>query len=131
MQPFLTLRVARPSASLDALLPFYVDGLGMEVLFRFDDHDGFDGMMIGRKGWPYHLEFTHAHGGLVRPAPTPESLLVFYYPEESEWRGALARMSKAGFDPVRSFNPYWDRSGRTIEDPDGYRVVLHHGSWPL
>jgi hypothetical protein len=40
-------------------------------------------------------------------------------------------MTAAGYAPVASFNPYWDRSGRTFEDPDGYRVVLQHGSSPV
>jgi hypothetical protein len=39
-------------------------------------------------------------------------------------------MRAAGFPPVPSFNPYWDRDGLTFEDPDGYRVVLQHGAWP-
>jgi hypothetical protein len=27
-------------------------------------------------------------------------------------------------------NPYWDRWGITIADPDGYRLVLSTLSWP-
>jgi len=42
------LRVARPSDDLDRLLIFYRDGLGLDVLFRFEDHQGFDGVMLGR-----------------------------------------------------------------------------------
>ena len=38
------LRVARPTDDLERLLPFYRDGLGLGVLFRFADHDGFDGV---------------------------------------------------------------------------------------
>jgi hypothetical protein len=40
-------------------------------------------------------------------------------------------MRDAGFEPVRAFNPCWDRDGLTFEDPDGYRVVLQHASWDL
>lgn len=130
MDPVPTLRVARPTDDLDALPPFYVDGLGLEILFRFQDHDGFDGLMLGRKGWPYHLEFTRAHGHVAGRAPTADNLLVFYYPNEGDWRRAVERMAAAGFAPVAAFNPYWDRSGRTFEDPDGYRVVLQKGCWP-
>jgi hypothetical protein len=39
------------------------------------------------------------------------------------------RMIVAGYEPVPSFNPYWDRAGRTFEDPDGYRVVLQNAPW--
>jgi catechol 2,3-dioxygenase-like lactoylglutathione lyase family enzyme len=123
------LRVARPTDDLDALLRFYRDGLGLSVLYRFENHDGFDGVMLGVAGAPYHFEFTRAHGHTVGRAPTPDNLLVFYSPDEAEWRAAVARMQAAGFDPVPAFNPYWDRNGRTFEDPDGYRVVLEHGSW--
>lgn len=125
-----TLRIARPSDDLEALIPFYRDGLGLEVLFRFEDHEGFDGVMLGRTGAPYHFEFTRAHGHRAGRAPTQDNLVVFYIAEEQRWREAIERMRQAGFAPVASFNPYWDRQGRTFEDPDGYRVVLQWGSWP-
>jgi prolyl oligopeptidase len=38
-------------------------------------------------------------------------------------------MRAAGFEPVPAFNPYWDRTGATFEDPDGYRIVLNRGEW--
>src|SRR5437667_180947 len=40
------LRVARPSDDLAALVKFYRDGLGFDVLYEFNDHDGFDGVML-------------------------------------------------------------------------------------
>jgi hypothetical protein len=40
-------------------------------------------------------------------------------------------MLAAGFVPVPSFNPYWDRAGLTFEDPDGYRVVLQNAASPV
>ncbi len=40
-------------------------------------------------------------------------------------------MSTAGFKIVKSFNPYWDNSGKTFEDPEGYRVVLQNKTWDL
>ncbi|PTB45503.1 uncharacterized protein TrAFT101_000948 [Trichoderma asperellum] len=118
------LRVARPSDNIDALLPFYVDGLGFELLFRFNQHEGFDGIMLGHKGAGYHLEFTAKTGHAAGRAPTQDNLLVFYLPEEKEYAEAVARMERAGFGAVTSFNPYWDRCGKTFEDADGYRVVL-------
>jgi catechol 2,3-dioxygenase-like lactoylglutathione lyase family enzyme len=123
------LRVARPTDDLDALIPFYRDGLGLEILARFADHDGFDGVMLGLAGAPYHFEFTKAHGHAAGRAPTPDNLLVFYMPDPTEWQQAIARMQSAGFSPVRAFNPYWDRSGRTYEDPDGYRIVIQQAGW--
>ena len=124
-----TLRVARPSDDLDRLLPFYVDGVGLSLLYRFEDHDGFDGVMLGRAGAPYHLEFTRARGHAAGRAPTRDNLLVFYLPERAVWRAAVDRMRAAGFAPVPAFNPYWDRDGVTFEDPDGYRVVFQGSAW--
>ena len=56
------LRVARPTDDLAAVVAFYRDGLGFEVLYEFRDHDGFDGVMLGRAGAAYHLEFTRKAG---------------------------------------------------------------------
>ncbi|HEX3364727.1 VOC family protein [Phenylobacterium sp.] len=123
------LRIARPSDDLDALLPFYRDGLGLNLLLRFENHEGFDGIVLGRKGWPYHFEFTHAKGHRVGRAPTQHNLVVLYMPGDERWRQAVEQMRHAGFPEVPSFNPYWDRQGRTFEDPDGYRVVLQLGAW--
>jgi catechol 2,3-dioxygenase-like lactoylglutathione lyase family enzyme len=129
MQPLDQLRIARPSDDLAGVIHFYRDGLGFEILCEFKDHDGFDGVMLGRKGAAYHLEFTHKHGHKVGRAPSKENLLVFYLPDMSAWQKAVARMEQAGYHAVKSFNPYWDAHGKTFEDLDGYRVVLQNASW--
>lgn len=123
------LRVARPTDDLAAVVQFYRDGLGFEVLYQFENHDGFDGVMLGRKGAAFHLEFTRKAGHKAGRAPTEDNLLVFYLPDASEWEKAVARLEKAGHKPIRSFNPYWAKNGKTFEDPDGYRVVLQNASW--
>ena len=124
------MRVARPTDNLDAVTRFYREGLGLAELARFEDHDGFDGVILGLPGAPYHLEFTHARGHRVGRAPTADHLLVFYLPDENQWLAAIARLTTLGHRPVPSFNPYWDKQGRTFEDPDGYRVVLQQAAWP-
>jgi len=107
----------------------YQRGLGLRLLGRFEDHEGFDGVMLGDESMPYHLEFTHQRGHTVGRAPTRDHLLVFYLPDPDEWRARCEAMLAAGFEPVRSLNPYWDRDGRTFEDLDGYRVVLQNAAW--
>jgi catechol 2,3-dioxygenase-like lactoylglutathione lyase family enzyme len=124
------LRVARPTDQLDEVIKFYRDGLGFDVLFQFADHDGFDGVMLGHKDAPYHLEFTRRHGHQSGTAPTQENLLVFYLPDREDWQSVVIRLEEHGFNPTRSFNPYWDNNGKTFADPDGYRIVLQNGSWP-
>lgn len=126
-----TLRVARPTDRLDQVIHFYTEGLGLQILFRFENHEGFDGVMIGIPGESYHFEFTHHQGHTVGHAPTQDNLIVFYLPNQPEWQQAVERMKAIGFEPVTSYNPYWDRSGVTFEDLDGYRVVLQNAEWSL
>lgn len=123
------LRVARPTDRMDEIIEFYRDGLGLEIIASFQDHAGFDGVMLGKPGAPYHFEFTHAHGHPAGCAPTQDNLIVFYLPGAAEWRAAVERMLAHGHAPVPSFNPYWDERGKTFEDADGYRVVLQNGAW--
>lgn len=123
------IRIARPSDNLDGLLRFYCEGLGLSVLYHFENHTGFDGIMLGQEGAAYHFEFTKKRGHTAGRAPTADNLVVFYLPDLTEWRAAVERMRDAGFAPVQSFNPFWDREGVTFEDPDGYRVVLQNSSW--
>ncbi|KLK93187.1 glyoxalase [Microvirga vignae] len=125
------LRVARPTDRLEEVVRFYRDGLGFEMIASFDDHDGFDGRMLGHPGAPWHLEFTQHPGHRAGRAPTQDNLLVFYLPDRTAWEAAIERMRANGFSPVPSFNPYWDRHGMTFEDPDGYRVVLQNAVWDV
>ncbi|ABN87233.1 VOC family protein [Burkholderia pseudomallei] len=120
------LRVARPTNDIDTLVRFYTKALGFDVVARFENHEGFDGAIVGRAGYPWQIEFTHRHGVTVARAPTAEHLLVFYLPDRGAWTEAVARMRAYGATPCRSENPYWDREGVTFEDPDGYRIVLQN-----
>ncbi|MCG3140298.1 MAG: putative protein YycE [Anaerolineae bacterium] len=126
---FPHLRVARPTDRMDEIVKFYRDGLGLDVLASFQDHEGFDGVMLGKAGAAYHFEFTHAHGHDAGRAPTQDNLIVFYLPDEAEWRAGVERMTAHGYEPVAAFNPYWDARGKTFEDADGYRVVLQNAAW--
>src|SRR5262245_24534392 len=127
----IQLRIARPTDNLEAVIRFYRDGLNMEVVDTFADHAGFDGVLLGHAGGPYHLEFTHQHGRSVGRTPTLDHLLVFYLPDRLEWEHAVRRMIDRGHPPTPSSNPYWDARGKTFEDPDGYRVVLQHAAWRM
>ena len=127
----IKIRVARPTDQLDEVVRFYRDGLGFDVLGSFEDHDGFDGVMLGHAGQQYHLELTTKRGHSVGRAPTLDNLLVFYIPDVEQWSAAVVRMRSCGYEPVESFNPYWDRHGKTFEDADGYRVVLQNAEWSI
>jgi catechol 2,3-dioxygenase-like lactoylglutathione lyase family enzyme len=123
------LRVARASNDLDGILRFYRDGLGFEVIASFEDHDGFDGLMLGHPGWHYHLEFTRQHGQHTALTPDVEDLLVFYLPDRERWQAATDCLLSLGYRTAMPNNPYWQRRGVTFIDPDGYRVVLQNAAW--
>ena len=123
------MRVARPTDNLAAIAEMYTKGLGFTVLAQFQDHEGFDGVILGHADQSYHLEFTSQPGHLVGQAPTKDHLLVFYISDQDEWVASCEQMRAAGFRSVSAYNPYWDMHGRTFEDLDGYRVVLQNAAW--
>ena len=125
------LRIARPTDNIQLIAQMYQLGLGFELLGQFEDHQGFDGIIIGHPEHGYHLEFTHHRGTRVGRAPTQDNLMVFYIPNAEEWRQQGEQMEKAGFAKVVSYNPYWDQTGSTFEDADGYRVVLARRDWTV
>jgi len=121
------IRIARPSRDLAAAERFYVQGLGLSVLFRKTEPGGYELLMLGPDGGQWHLELTRGIDG-IDPSPTPEDLLVIYLaaavPAEM-----VDRAVAHGGTVVPSHNPYWDAGGVTVADPDGYRVVLTQRSW--
>lgn len=125
------LRIGRPTNNLKEITKMYVDGLGFKVIGGFDNHEDFSGRMVGHPNHLYHLEFTTHSTEKAGSAPSPENLLIFYFPDEHEYQAAIKRMAVSGFKKVRAFNPYWERSGQTFEDLDGYRVVISNMESPF
>lgn len=125
----ITIRIARPVSSLQRSASMYMKALRFRELGRFEDHAGFDGIILGSPSESWHVEFTYCRHHPVAPAPTAEDLLVFYVPEATEWLHVCSEMLKAGFVEVEAFNPYWRVNGRTFADPDGYRIVIQQASW--
>lgn len=126
IDPTATIRLARPSGDLVAAERFYVTGLGLQVLFRATaaDPGEHDLLMVGWPAATWHLELVAAP---VRPAPNAEDLLVLYLAGPID-DSLVDRLCAAGGRRVAQ-GPYWDRWGVTVEDPDGYRLVLSTRSW--
>ena len=119
------VRVGRPTDKLPEIEEFYAEHLGLPLLYRFNNHAGFDGVMLGLPGSQYHLEFTSSHEGSPCPAPSRENVLVLYFDAESAMYDVVERLADHGHQPVVAENPYWaDTGALTFEDPDGWRVVL-------
>lgn len=129
--PASHLRIARPSRDLRAAERFWVDGLGLDVLFRTgpDAEGGHALLMVGWPGAAWHLELVSDPEGETPPAPTEEDLLVLYLGGDVD-AAVVSRLVEAGGSRVTSRNSYWDEGGVTVVDPDGYRIVLTSRSWP-
>lgn len=66
------IRIARPTDNIEALKPFYLEGLGFTTLYEAQNHNGFDVWMVGHVpqttfsssetnvNSAYHLELIHA-----------------------------------------------------------------------
>jgi hypothetical protein len=104
---------------LNEVVAFYRDGLGLPEIGHFSGHDGYSGVMPDLPETGAHLEFT-ASEHAVPPDAHVEDLLVLRLGNQHEVDRLVAQ---AGVRPVRSANPYWDRVGVTITDPDGFSVA--------
>ncbi|KAF3482973.1 glyoxalase family protein [Arthroderma uncinatum] len=109
------IRIARPSQDIAKAERFYVEGLGLSVLWRCGpDATG---------GHP--LDDSHAE---TPPKPTEEDLLVIYV-DDSVDPAVVERLVAAGGTRVTARNEYWEEFGVTVADPDGYRLVLSQKGW--
>ena len=124
------LRIARPSRHLAQTERFWVSGVGLRMLERIQPQaeDQHELVILGWPGAAWHLELVSDPEGHTPPAPSEEDLLVLYLGQPADDQ-LIARLAGAGGRLVPAGNPYWDRWGVTITDPDGYRLVLSHRSW--
>ncbi|WP_258535745.1 VOC family protein [Bacillus sp. 03113] len=93
-----------------------------------NQHNGYDGIMLGLPNSSYHLEFTQKSEPIKIPAPTKEHLLVFYLPDMKASDQIVQRLREMGYSEAEPENPYWKCNGVTIEDPDGWRIVFMNTS---
>jgi len=130
-RPSSHLRIARPSRDLQRAEHFWTDGLALQVLYR-TGAEAEGGHALVMLGWPeaaWHLELIDDPQEETPPSPTDEDLLVLYVGGPLDPH-LIGRLVDAGGRRVAARNPYWDRWGVTIVDPDGYRLVLSHRTWP-
>ena len=116
-----------PAPTVSPPLQVRVDGLGLPEIGRFADHEGYNGVLLDLPSTGAHLEFT-ATPHVSPPAPDVEDLLVLYLGSRQAVEDVLARLAVT---PVPSANPWWDRIGVTVLDPDGFRVVLVAEAWTV
>ncbi|MDA7803763.1 VOC family protein [Crocinitomix sp.] len=124
----MKFRIARHTNLLPPIIDFYTKIIGLKVLGKFQSHQGYDGVFIGRpdafeqtNGW--HLEFTVSW---IQPhhQADEDDLLVFYPNTQAEFALIEKNIKQANIKPIRPKNPYWKLKGITILDPDGFGVVI-------
>ncbi|MBQ9241221.1 MAG: VOC family protein [Duodenibacillus sp.] len=124
------VRLSRPTNNLERDIHFYRDGLGFDILDRFVEQHGLDGVIFGHRGWPYQIEVVSRRDEAEVPrAPSADMAMIFSIPEAENWEARLKALFDAGFSPVPLPSLYDDGASVCYEDPDGYRVILRRGKW--
>jgi len=119
----MKFRVARHTRNLSAIIDFYTQNLGLEVLGGFENHADYNGVFLGQKGLDWHLEFT-VSPEVPQHHPDEDDLLVFYTQNLEEFNQIKANFDRHKQVAVLAKNPYWELHGLTYLDPDGFRVVV-------
>lgn len=121
----MTFRFARHTNNLEQLKSFYIDILGLELLGGFENHNGYDGVFIGKPNENWHLEFTKSDE-IVTFNFGEEDILVFYPNSKLELELIHDNLIANKIEFIQAKKNYWNDNGKMILDPDGYRVVISH-----
>lgn len=119
----MEFRSARHTNNLTALFDFYTNILGMELLFSFENHNGYSGAFVGIQGQDWHLEFTQS-GDSASHSFDEDDVWVFYPSNKKEYAQILQNISNHGIQKIAAKNPFWNDNGVCIQDPDGFRVII-------
>jgi hypothetical protein len=119
----MNFRVARHTNDLEAIKFFYITILGFEILGFFENHDGYDGIFIGKKELNWHLEFTKSDER-IKFDFNEDDALVFYPTSQEEYNEIIKSLEINTISTIIAKNPYWNENGKMVLDPDGYRVII-------
>lgn len=119
----MVLRVARHTENIQKLIDFYTLIPKMEVIGKFESHDHYDGVFLGIKDDSWHLEFTQSNHKADHKSDE-DDLLVFYFASQKELEETANRFKAAGYNAIKSRNPYWNKKSFCFLDPDGFGIVL-------
>ena len=123
----MKFRYARHTNNLRELTGFYTAVLGLEKLGGFENHSGYNGVFLGLRNRDWHLEFTESADG-ARHTADEDDLIVFYLASKAELEQIVNRAKRHGIPVVSSKNPYWQKNGVELRDPDNFGVILTVGN---
>jgi catechol 2,3-dioxygenase-like lactoylglutathione lyase family enzyme len=119
----MTFRFARHTNNLEQIKSFYIDVLGFQLLSGFENHNGYDGIFIGRANENWHLEFTKSEE-IVHFNFNDDDIIVFYPKNKIDFDLIMNKIQSQNIDFIKAKNPYWNENGKMILDPDGYKIVI-------
>ncbi|MEZ4853369.1 VOC family protein [Flavobacterium sp.] len=119
----MTFRFARHTNSLEKLKKFYTQVLHFEILGSFENHNGYNGIFIGKQNQNWHLEFTE-NQEKIEFTFGEDDMLVFYPQTQIEYQDIINSIIENNVQLIKSKNPYWNENGKMFLDPDGYRIVV-------
>lgn len=119
----MKLRVARHTNDLEKMEAFYINTLGFERLGGFQDHNGYNGVFIGKSGLDWHFEFTQSEKN-VNHTFDEDDIIVLYPVTISEYDIFINILIENNISFIISKNPFWNHNGKMFLDPDGFRLVV-------
>jgi catechol 2,3-dioxygenase-like lactoylglutathione lyase family enzyme len=119
----MTFRFARHTNDLEQIKSFYIAILGFELLGTFENHNGYDGVFIGKSNENWHLEFTKTKE-VISFEFKEDDILVFYPASKTEFDLLVHKLQSHEIEFIKAKNPYWNENGKMILDPDGYRILI-------
>jgi len=119
----MTFRFARHTNDLEQIKSFYIAILGFELLGAFENHNGYDGVFIGKSNENWHLEFTKTKEVICFDFKEDDTL-VFYPESKMEFDLLINKLQSHEIEFIKTKNPYWNENGKMILDPDGYRILI-------
>ena len=119
----MEFRYARHTQKIESLIYFYTSVLNFEILGKFENHDGYDGVFLGIKGENWHLEFTQNE---EKPQSRfdDDDALVFYPKTQESYDKILDNLKKFEVPLLEPKNPYWRDKGVCFEDCDHYKIII-------
>lgn len=120
----MEFRFARHTQKIESLVYFYTSVLNFEILGKFQNHDGYDGVFLGIKGENWHLEFTQ-NGEKPLSKFDEDDVLVFYPKTKKTYDEILENLKKFEVPILEAKNPYWKDKSVCFEDCDHYKIIVY------
>jgi catechol 2,3-dioxygenase-like lactoylglutathione lyase family enzyme len=119
----MKLRIARHTNKIEEITKFYTEVIGLEIIGRFSNHDGYDGVFFGKNNLDWHLEFTTSEDAAAH-IWDEDDLIVFYPENENQHKNILQAIKEQNIRLYTPKNPYWGSNGILIKDPDDFGIVI-------